>query len=227
VIETNTVSESLSSVNFATSSVTPTSGLTQEIPFITTSTSSDFSSSVSTSSQIITPNTLIGSFITDPVFFSTFTLSGVSFSDVVIPVIETSSVFPSSFTVSGTILDLTEVPVKTTIPVSTSSFLVIGQNVSLDLPTPLEDTVGIINNIEFLINRGDLTQNDGDKLIDKLEKTIAGLEKGQDQRACKQLDQFIKVANRFIEKGNLSELNGLILIDFAEMIQANLNCRNG
>ena len=68
----------------------------------------------------------------------------------------------------------------------------------------------LINEVEFLINSGILTEQDGNGLISRLEAAIKLLNKKKpnEQGACDNLGAFINQVNAHINSGKLSPEDG-------------------
>jgi len=82
----------------------------------------------------------------------------------------------------------------------------------------------IRNIIEDLVADGTLSEQEGKKLTKKLDKVIKNMDKGKDNKACKELEKFIKVTQKLIDMGKLDETEGQSLIDPAIAIQDSIPC---
>ena len=72
-----------------------------------------------------------------------------------------------------------------------------------------------LDQIQGLVDDGDLDQKDADKLIDRLEKAHAKLAKGQNDKAIEEVEKFIKETEKLMDHGDLSAVDGQALIDGA------------
>jgi len=91
-------------------------------------------------------------------------------------------------------------------------------------PTPQDQILALIAEVQALITAGTLTQNQGDALINKLDQVIAKLDNDQTGAACNQLDAFINQVNAFINNGSLTAAQGQALIDAVNAIKADIGC---
>jgi hypothetical protein len=84
------------------------------------------------------------------------------------------------------------------------------------------------DDVEVLLERGLLTQDQADGLMDKLEAAIASLNGGNTGAACSQLHAFINQVNAFLNAGILPPDEGEALIDGlvygAEAIRDQIGC---
>lgn len=90
--------------------------------------------------------------------------------------------------------------------------------------SPQDQIASLIAQVESIIADGSLTQNQGDGLIDKLNRVASKPDDGQTGAACNQLGAFINQVNAFINNGSLSQTQGQSLIDGANAIQTSLGC---
>lgn len=81
--------------------------------------------------------------------------------------------------------------------------------------SPVEMAEALIEEIEELVEDGELKHGQGHSLISKLRGVIAKIEAGQDEAACNQLGAFINQVNGFVKGKQLSEEQGGALIESA------------
>jgi YVTN family beta-propeller protein len=91
-------------------------------------------------------------------------------------------------------------------------------------PGPQDQIEALIDDIEALIAGGDLGQNQGAALINKLEQVLTKLDGGQIGAACNQLGSFINQVNAFINNGSLTQAEGQALIGAVNAIRTDLGC---
>jgi hypothetical protein len=90
---------------------------------------------------------------------------------------------------------------------------------------PARDRIKLlIVDIFDLVRAGTLTEDQGDRLIRRLEAAIEKLDNGQVSGACNKLDAFIDVVSRLVDHGRLPADQGQILINTAQSIRAHLGC---
>ena len=82
--------------------------------------------------------------------------------------------------------------------------------------------VDIIEDIQDLVDAGTLNGGNGNALISKLEAVLAKIDKGNTNAAINQINAFINQVNAFVAKGKLTSEEGLVLIDLANIVLAQL-----
>jgi len=90
--------------------------------------------------------------------------------------------------------------------------------------TPLfysEQFKGITDGVNSLVISGDLESIRAKALMGKLDASIKQFNAEKTSGGCKYLDAFTNQVNSFIEKNNLSESNGQLLLDSAQTIKQN------
>jgi len=93
-----------------------------------------------------------------------------------------------------------------------------GDYLPLTTRTPQTVTTDIINDVNVLVDDGELNQGQGIALIQKLEEAITKMDLGDAIAASKLLQAFINNVNSFVEEGILSADEGQSLIDSANEI---------
>jgi len=90
--------------------------------------------------------------------------------------------------------------------------------------TPLiysEEFKGITDGVNSLVISGDLEPIRAKALMGKLDASIKQFNAEKTSGGCKYLDAFTNQVNSFIEKNNLSQTNGQLLLDSAQTIKQN------
>jgi hypothetical protein len=89
---------------------------------------------------------------------------------------------------------------------------------TVNVITAQEAGEDIINNVEELVNSGDLSSGQGNALVSKLQNIIEKINQGQINAAINQLQAFIAQVNDYISTGVLTSEEGQPLIDAANQI---------
>ena len=81
-------------------------------------------------------------------------------------------------------------------------------------------------NVQALVDAQKLKKSKGKKLVKNLDKALKAVTKERVDKACKQLDTFIKRVDKLIDRGKLDaqEGNPLPLIAQAEIIKSIVDC---
>lgn len=89
-----------------------------------------------------------------------------------------------------------------------------------------EDAIkDLIEEIYLLIEEGILNKGQGNSLIVKLDNVLKKLDQGKTKAACNNLNAFINHVQGFVRGGRLSAAQGQALIDEANNIRADLDCK--
>jgi len=84
-----------------------------------------------------------------------------------------------------------------------------------------EEFKGITDGVNSLVISGDLEPIRAKALMGKLDASIKQFNAEKTSGGCKYLDAFTNQVNSFIEKNNLSQTNGQLLLDSAQTIKQN------
>ena len=93
-----------------------------------------------------------------------------------------------------------------------------------EILTPQQKTQSIIDDVDGLINDGDLANDDAEELIETLNDVIKKLDKDKPEKACKNMDKFIVDTQKLIDKGKLDATDGQDLIDSANAVKDSIPC---
>jgi hypothetical protein len=95
--------------------------------------------------------------------------------------------------------------------------------VELQAQAPADALAALIDQVQALVQAGDLSASHGQALINKLESALKQLEKDNLQAVIAKLQAFIQQVSNFITAGFLTEAEGQPLIDAAEAVLAALS----
>lgn len=82
---------------------------------------------------------------------------------------------------------------------------------------PLEETQNLINVTLQLITLDNLSESDTNKLINVLSDAAKLIEFGSTNAAIDKLNNFIRKVERYLNRGKISDIHGMYLIDAANL----------
>jgi hypothetical protein len=138
---------------------------------------------------------------------------------------------------TGFLLDSATDPFNYRPEVSTLGFLDPGTRISFTLAevgavrilgarvTPGAAVRLLMTDVRTLLSQGQLTRGRGDGLMNKLQATVASLEKGRTNAACNQLRAFVNQVRALVRSAHLRTGAGQALIDAANRIRSQIRCR--
>jgi hypothetical protein len=92
------------------------------------------------------------------------------------------------------------------------------------LATPQAAIQLLMNDVGTLVSEGELTQGQGDGLLNKLSATISSLDRGVTKAGCNQLRAFVNQVHGLVRAGQLPIGAGQELIDAVERIRTQIDC---
>jgi hypothetical protein len=116
------------------------------------------------------------------------------------------------------------VQVRDSTGVTAAKALAITINAAAPSPTPQQQTLQIIAQVQALVNAGTLSQGEGMRLINTLNGALSRMNSGQIAPVCNQFSAFVNQMKALVASGALTAAQGQPLIDAASAIMTQLGC---
>jgi hypothetical protein len=96
----------------------------------------------------------------------------------------------------------------------------------LGAPASLQGALEVLMaDVRTLVSEGELTQGQGNGLLNKLRATIASLSRGRTNAGCNQLGAFVNQVHGLVRAGQLPFGAGRELIDAVARVRTQIGCR--